>query len=199
MIFKLSLLTSFLFLLAISPPANSFRNRTSFENPRGTGDPAVNVIILTDESIHRICSQTGYPPLCQQTLSEFEGKPLFPKPLGNITEMARKHAKSTTKKIYGLYDTIKDKKAALKTRYNRCLKKYEGAMTLINKAKKYLDRGDPRGVLLYAGQAANLVYECDQDLHKRPKEPSNISKDNDKFRDIVSIIYVVCNMLSAGN
>ncbi|KAK6119585.1 hypothetical protein DH2020_046667 [Rehmannia glutinosa] len=196
---KFSFLTSFLIILAMPPPANSFQHETIVINPRITNLPETPaVVIATDAIIHNICSQTGNPETCRHTLSQFEGKPLFPKPLGNVTEMAKKHAKKTAKKIYALYDAIKDKKSAVKMRYNMCLKQYANAMNLLNKADKSLNRGEASKVKMYSSNAVNEVYDCDQELHRKPYEPSNLSEENKVFRDIVSIIYVICSIVSPG-
>ncbi|KAK6161971.1 hypothetical protein DH2020_001812 [Rehmannia glutinosa] len=195
---KFSFLTSFLIILAMPPPANSFQHETIVINPRITNLPETPaVVIATDAIIHNICSQTETLKHAAHS-QPIEGKPLFPKPLGNITEMAKKHAKKTAKKIYALYDTIKDKKSAVKMRYNMCLKQYANAMNLLNKADKSLNRGEASKVKMYSSNAVNEVYDCDQELHRKPYEPSNLSEENKMFRDIVSIIYVICSIVSPG-
>ncbi|KAI3468111.1 hypothetical protein Pfo_024774 [Paulownia fortunei] len=195
---KLSLVSLFLFfvlLLTISPPVNSSENEMAI-NPRIIKAPAT--VIVTDAVIKKICPQTGKPPLCRLILSQFEGKPLFPKPLANVTGMAQKHAKRTAKKIYGLYDGIKDDRSELKSRYHNCFKKYASAMNLINKANKFMRAGKASSVKMYSSLAVAQVYSCDQDLPKQPYEPPNLSEDNKEFRNIVSIIYVICSTVSPG-
>ncbi|PIN06841.1 hypothetical protein CDL12_20614 [Handroanthus impetiginosus] len=196
---KMSLVNSFLFflvLLTISSPINSSDNYEIIINPIITKAPPV--VIVTDTVIHKICPRTQDPNLCRYILNQFKGKPLFPEPLARIIGIAQNHAQKTAKKIWSLYDSIKDNKSELKLSYNKCLKNYTNAMNLLREAYGFMRAGKASAVKNYSSLAMAEVHSCDEELAKYQYEPSNLYKDNKELNKVGSIIYAICGKLSPG-
>ncbi|XP_012857739.1 PREDICTED: uncharacterized protein LOC105977026 [Erythranthe guttata] len=194
---KLCHVTTFLFfvvLMTISPPVNSSNNISVIANPRTVKVPLV--VILTDVVLKDICYQTGDPSLCHLILNHFRGKTLFPKPLANVMDIVKGHARSTSKKIWGIYDGIKDqKKIKVKGRYRKCMNNYISARNHLRKAEKFMVAGKIRMTRLHTSLASADVRSCDQELARHFREPLGIAKDNKKFNNLCSIVFAICGVL----
>lgn len=191
---KISFLTTFLLFLTISPPINSSGSASAIPNLDTVKVPAV--VIVTDKLIQQICSQTGDPYHCHFLLNQFQGKFLFPKPVANVMEQLKVHSKATSKKIFALYDGIKDPhRSDLKDRYRKCMNYYSNAMSNLVKASKFMVSGKIRFTKHYTTLALDEVRSCDEELAAYRYEPSGLAKDDKKFNDLGGIVLVICNIL----
>lgn len=187
----------FLVLLTKFLPITSSKNESITMLNITMTKAAPLLVIVTDEVILKICYQTTVDrENCRYTMDRFKGKPLFPKALESVMADAQKHAKRTAKKIWRLYDSVKDDKSELKKNYYKRLKKYTNAMNLMNKAKKFMRLAKPSSVKMYTSLVLAQVRSCDRKMARQVYGSSDLSKDSKKFIDLISMIDAICSEVS---